>query len=162
MQWLRIVQGRTTLCQRTTPVERNDQPRTGRACACLFSRRQSEEGSARLCSILPRLAEPHARRGFLNDKQVTALSNSCASVGLWLRSMLEVARLYGCRAGELKQLRVGQVDISAGTVNLEQTKNGEDRVIVMAPTSTVKALLKQCTSGKSSTDYVFTRTTVSR
>jgi integrase len=110
----------------------------------------------------PRLAEPHAHRGFLDDKQVTALSNSCASVGLWLRSMLEVARLYGCRAGELKQLRVGQVDISAGTVNLEQTKNGEDRVIVMAPTSTVKALLKQCTSGKSSTDYVFTRTTVSR
>jgi integrase len=88
------------------------------------------------------------------DGRIVCAIIACSGVGPWLRAMLEAGRLYGCRVGELKELKVGQVDVTAGTIHLEETKKGEDRTIVM--TSTVAALLKQCATGKASSDYVLT------
>jgi hypothetical protein len=65
--------------------------------------------------------------------------------------MFEVGYTYGWRHEELLDLRVRQVDISAGTIRLEPgtTKNDEGREVSM--TLPVKALLSQCVCGKTGT-----------
>ncbi|MGA7926447.1 MAG: tyrosine-type recombinase/integrase [Candidatus Sulfotelmatobacter sp.] len=64
---------------------------------------------------------------------------------------------YGWRHEELLDLRVRQVNISAGTIRLAPgtTKNDQGREVSMTPQ--VKALLSQCVHGKTAENYVFTR-----
>ncbi len=57
----------------------------------------------------PRLHENNVRTGFLEDNQYSKLV--IAASELWLRAMIEVARIYGWRKRELLNLRIGQVDL---------------------------------------------------
>jgi len=106
---------------------------------------------------IPHLKENNVRKGYVEDGRYEALCQACANVGLWLRAMLEVGATFGWRKGEVRNLRVRQVDIGANTIHLEvgTTKNDEGRTVVM--TKEVSALLQQCITGKGPDDYVFTR-----
>jgi integrase len=110
----------------------------------------------------PRLKENNVRKGFVDDSHFDALARACSGVGLWLRALLEVGSSYGWRGGELKNLRVEQVDLAAKTIRLEpgETKNREARLVVM--TNFVAVLLKQCIAGKAPNEFVFTRDDGSR
>jgi integrase len=105
----------------------------------------------------PRLEERNIRKGFLEDTQYQALAKACSGVGLWMRSLFEVAYNFGWRISELSSLRVRQVDLTSRTIRLEPgtTKNDEGRTVVM--TGLVYALLQQCVLGKQPDDFVFTR-----
>ena len=126
-----------------------------RRCFSIAVKGKEKKIPAASVPIFPHLSEPHPRRGFLTDAQVDALCSACAGVGLWLRAMLEVGRQCGCRVGELKGMRVGQIDLDARTIRFEKTKNGEDRTVVM--TTEMLTLIEQCITGKVPTDFVFTR-----
>jgi integrase len=114
-----------------------------------------ESGKVTTVPKFPHLEERNVRQGFLNDAQYQALCDQCSRVGLWLRAMCEVGATFGWRVGELKTLRVGQVDLAARTIRLEVTKNGERREAVMPPL--VLALIQQCITGKRPDDLVFTK-----
>jgi integrase len=102
----------------------------------------------------PMLAENNARKGFLRDDQYAKLAEECCRVGLWLRSLFEVAYTYGWRRGELISLKCRQVDLSARTIHLFDSKNHCGRVVVM--TENVYALLSACVAGKDEDGFVFT------
>lgn len=101
-----------------------------------------------------KMAEDNVRRGFVEDAQYDKLAAACGKRGLWLRSLFEVAYSFGCRLGELLSLRVRQVDLTAKTIRLEDTKNGEDRTFTL--TAKCYALIQQCVTGKKADDHVFT------
>jgi integrase len=103
----------------------------------------------------PHLAENNVRKGFLEDGQYRKIVAYCPE--LWFRSIVECGRTYGWRISELLNMQVGQIDLAQKVIRLEPgtTKNGEGREVVM--TSTVLSLLKACVTGKTVTDYVFTR-----
>jgi integrase len=101
------------------------------------------------------LKERNTRVGFLNSKQHDALAASTGRIGLWFRAIFEVGYTWGWRHQELLSMRVRQVDLTSGTVRLDNSKNGEAREVTM--TLAVKALLTQCIDGKGPDDFVFTR-----
>lgn len=102
-----------------------------------------------------KLQENNARQGFLEDAAYVKLVNSTSE--LWFRSIVEVARTYGWRIGELLNLRVKQVDLLSKSIRLEPgtTKNREGREVTM--TEIVYQLLGRCVSGKTAEQFVFTR-----
>ena len=103
----------------------------------------------------PRLAENNVRQGFLEDAQYEKLLKSCME--LWFQALVEMGATYGWRIGELKNLRVDQIDLANWTIRLHPgtTKNKEGREVKM--TKSVRALLELCVDGKGREDYVFTR-----
>jgi integrase len=103
------------------------------------------------------LEERNVRKGFVRDDQYDALARETGKVGLWLRTMFELAYTYGWRKGELAGLRVSQVDLAERTVELNpgETKNDQGRVVVM--TAKAWELLHSCIAGKTSDELVFTR-----
>jgi len=103
----------------------------------------------------PKLAEDNIRQGFLEDSAYSRLVNSCPEV--WFRTLLEIARTYGWRKGELLHMRVKEVNLLARTLRLEPgtTKNRDGREVTM--TDTIHLLLGQCVAGKQADDFVFTR-----
>jgi len=105
----------------------------------------------------PHLVENNVREGFLDDAGYQALAQAAGAVGLWLRTLLEVAYLYGWRLSELLNLKVRQVDLLGRTLRLQSgtTKNGDGRIVVM--TDHVHQLLTQSVSDKKPDDFVFTR-----
>jgi integrase len=105
----------------------------------------------------PMLKENNIRKGFVRDDQYDWLARECAREGLWLRAILAVAYNYGWRRGELLNLKVRQVDLSARTIDLDPggTKNDDGRVVVM--TREVFELLRTCVRKKKPDDEVFTR-----
>jgi integrase len=106
----------------------------------------------------PILAEAAPRKGYLKDDQYLRLCEETAKVGLWLRAMFEVAVTYAWRRGEVTQhLRVRQIDLAKGTIDLEpgDTKNDDARVVRM--TKQVHTLLTAVIEGKHPDDLVFTR-----
>jgi integrase len=105
----------------------------------------------------PMFAEKNVRKGFLEDSVYDGLAAACSKRGLWLRAMFETAYQFGWRSGELKDLQVSQVDLSAQTLRLEPqtTKNDEGREAVMPPV--LFELIRQCVTGKKAEDFVFTR-----
>ncbi|HVO61179.1 MAG TPA: site-specific integrase, partial [Terriglobales bacterium] len=105
----------------------------------------------------PMFKENNIRTGFVEDSQYDKLAAACAKRGLWLRAMFETGYQFGWRSGEIKTMRVRQVDLAAKTLRLEPltTKNDEGREAVM-PT-VLYNLIQQCATGKSPDDYLFTR-----
>jgi integrase len=103
------------------------------------------------------LEERNVRKGFLRDAQYDALARETAKAGLWLRAMFEVSCTFGWRKGELTGLRVSQVDLVEGTIELHpgETKNDQGRLVLM--TKRIRGLLSECITGKESSDLVFTR-----
>lgn len=105
----------------------------------------------------PMYRENNTRTGFLEDAVYDKLATACAKRGLWLRAMFETAVQLGWRSGELKTLRVRQVDIANGVIRLEPgtTKNREGREAFMP--ATLAMLIQQCATGKKADDFLFTR-----
>jgi integrase len=100
-----------------------------------------------------RLAESKPRTGFIEQKQYDALAANCSE--LYMRTMLCLAYSFGFRKSELLTLRVSDVDLTAGTIRLRDSKNGEPRKVAL--TGDAKNLLAACTVGKAADGYVFTR-----
>ena len=99
----------------------------------------------------------NVRQNFVQDGQYTQLAFLCEKEGLWMRAMFEVDYRLGWRVGELLNLRVRHVDLSARFLSMDPdlTKNKKAH---KAPISTeMYALLAQCVAGKQPDDYVFTR-----
>ena len=103
------------------------------------------------------LEEKNTRVGFLSSKDRDALAQACSGAGLWMRTIFEIGVTLGWRRSELINLRVRQVDLSAGSIRLEplSTKNSEGRECPMTPT--IRRLLTECVRGKAPGDRVFTR-----
>lgn len=105
------------------------------------------------------LKERNVRKGFLRDAEYQALTAAAESKGLWLRAMFELGYTYGWRKTELAGMRVSQVDLAAGTIELNpgETKNDEGRIVEM--TARIRELLTRCLEGKKPDDLVITRPT---
>jgi integrase len=98
----------------------------------------------------------NVRRGFLKDEQYEALAREALKEGLWMRAIFEIYYIYGWRRSEpLKNMRVRMLDFEHRTISIEDSKNGEPRMVKM--TGKVFELLKACCEGKSDDDFVFTR-----
>ena len=92
---------------------------------------------------IPHLKENNVRKGFLTIEGYARLADACASVGLWLRAMLEVGYTFGWRVSEVKKLRVQQIDLGSSRILLDPgtTKNDDGRVVKFKPGSTLANLL---------------------
>lgn len=103
----------------------------------------------------PRLAENNIRQGFLEEKQYEKLFTSCNDS--WFQALVEAGCTYGWRIGELLTLKVDQVDLDHWTIRLHSgaTKNKEGREVTMTPK--IRDLFSRCIVGKSSHDFLFTR-----
>jgi integrase len=100
-----------------------------------------------------RLAEPPARRGFIEQAQYLKLAAGCQE--LFMRTMLALAYTFEFRKGELLSLKVSDVDLFGGTVRLRTSKNGELRQVNL--TAETRNLLAACVADKSGDEPVFTR-----
>ena len=100
-----------------------------------------------------RLAESKPRQGFIEQKQYNALAANCSD--LFMRTMLALAYSFGFRKAELLTLKVSDVNLLAGTLQLRDSKNGEPRKVSL--TGDTRNLLTACCAGKSAEDAVFTR-----
>jgi site-specific recombinase XerD len=105
----------------------------------------------------PMLSEKgNVRKGFLTDGQRDRLLQETTQEGLWLRAVIAVLSSYGWRKGEaLEEVRVRMVDVKANTIQLEETKNGDGRLVVM--NAEVRPLILACMEGKQPDDFLFTR-----
>lgn len=56
-----------------------------------------------------------------------------AELGGWLRPVVDLARVTGCRLGEITSLRWSQVDLAKKTITLTKTKAGRTREIPITP-----------------------------
>jgi integrase len=119
--------------------------------------RECTPPKVRIVPYIPMLKESNIRKGFLEWEQRDKLASECTQVGLWMRALFEVGSTYGWRHSELALLRVGQLNLIAGSIRLDPgtTKNDDGREVVM--TKPVHELLMQCIQGKGPDDYVFTR-----
>jgi integrase len=98
----------------------------------------------------------NVRKGFLNDRDYNQLAEECGKIGLWLRAMFEIYYTYGWRKNEpLETLKVRLADFSHRTITIEDSKNGDGRMVVM--TQKVFELVKACCEHKSGDEYIFTR-----
>lgn len=77
--------------------------------------------------------EPRGRVRFLSDQERDALLTACRdSSNPWLHTAVVVALSTGMRKGELMGLTYQDVDLQAGRIVLQETKNGERRVVPLA------------------------------
>ena len=116
-----------------------------------------KSGRLRTMPYIGMLKERNVRTGFVKDADYQALSRETAKAGLWLRGLFEVAYTYGFRKTELTGMRVRQVDLKEGTIELNpgETKSDEGRAVEI--TESVRSILAQCIAGKKADDLVFTR-----
>jgi integrase len=119
-----------------------------------------KEGILKLANIpyVSMLRERNTRHGFVKDSQYADLARETGNIGLWMRTLFEMAFNYGWRKSELLGLKVRQVDMIERTIRLESgtTKNDDARNVAM--TLSVYELLKVLVAGKAPDDKVFTRT----
>jgi integrase len=118
-----------------------------------------KEGILKLANIpyVAMLRERNTRRGFLKDEQYADLARETGKIGLWMRTLFEMAFSYGWRKSELLGLKVRQVDMIERTIRLDPgtTKNDQPRTVAM--TLSVYELLKVLVAGKSPEDNLFTK-----
>ncbi len=84
---------------------------------------------------LRKITAPPANRGrvrFLSDSERERLLTSCQhSRNPALYPLVLLALTTGARKEELRRLRWGQIDLERGMIRLEETKNGERRLLVV-------------------------------
>lgn len=78
------------------------------------------------------LKEPRGRVRFLTDEERGALLKACKGHSKQLYTIVVLALSTGARQMEILSLTWPQVDLSQGTILLEETKNGERRVLPLA------------------------------
>jgi integrase len=100
-----------------------------------------------------RLKEAKPRQGFVTEKEYAVLAKN-AKV-LWLRTFLALGFNFGFRKGEMLALRVRNVDLLEGWLNIETSKNGDGRKVKL--TQETSTLLAECMRGKTGNDYILTR-----
>lgn len=100
--------------------------------------------------------------GFVEEAGYKKLVDSCHE--LWLRSMLAVGYRFGFRVGELRDMRVEQIDLLNETIYLPpgSTKNGKAREVFFNDQPEVRQLLVECVRGKQPNDYLFTNSSSRR
>jgi integrase len=85
------------------------------------------------CRRVTKPKEPRGRVRFLADDERASLLAACqASTNPWLYPVVILALSTGMRAQEIMGLTWGRVDLKAGRILLEETKNGERRAIPLA------------------------------
>ena len=90
---------------------------------------------------IPMLKEAQARQGFFTDLDILAL---LAELPSDLRPLIECAYLTGWRIDdELLPLKWSHVDLVAGTIRLDTSKNGEARVYPFSVRPRLETLLRQ-------------------
>ena len=101
--------------------------------------------------------EENARQGFVSEAEFERLVAAAEKGEFWLQALVECAFTLAWRRAELLGLTRAQVDFDARTVSLYagMTKNGKGRVCHL--NDRLLALLKDATTGKQPSDYVFTR-----
>jgi len=107
------------------------------------------------CLKVRKPTEPRGRVRFLSDSEREGLLRECrTSKNLWLHTAVVVALSTGMRKGELMGLTWKDVDLQAGRIVLQETKNGERRVVPLA--GSALALLKEHTKVRRlDTDLLF-------
>jgi integrase len=102
----------------------------------------------------PKLKESDPRTGFVEQYEYDRLRQHAHE--LWLRALLATYYTFGFRRAELLRLRVRQVNLIDGTINLPAgaTKNGKARTIVM--TSEVRSLVTASIQDKRPDDFALT------
>lgn len=91
-----------------------------------------------------------ARLRYLTDDEARRLVNAA---GPEFRPIVQASLLTGARWGELRDIRVADVDFQAGTVRLVETKAGQPRDCFLE--SEGLALFTRHTAGKGAGDFVF-------
>ncbi len=79
-----------------------------------------------------KLKEPRGRVRFLSDDERVSLLKACKEHSEQLYTIIILALSTGARQMELLTLNWSQVDLSRGLILLEDTKNGERRVLPLA------------------------------
>ncbi len=102
-----------------------------------------------------------------NPECIVSISNDvypqlcleASKVGLWMRTLLELACNFGWRLGAWRNLKVSQIDIENCRITLpgEKSKNGDSYTAYFTEGDTVYQLLNASIAGKSEEDYVLTR-----
>lgn len=101
-------------------------------------------------SVKPFKGVAAARQRYLTDNEARRLVNV---VGPEFRPIVQAALLTGARWGELRSVRVGDVDLQARTVHLTDTKGGTARDCYLEGEGA--ALFARHTAGKKGSDLVF-------
>ncbi|HLW80627.1 MAG TPA: site-specific integrase [Candidatus Acidoferrales bacterium] len=129
------------------------------SAALYHAAKMTGEGGKPLLAHVPifpaKLPEAPPRKGFIGDAEYALLAAKANQP--WLRALLACAYSFGFRKGELLGLRVSQVDLFSGWIELygEETKNGEPRRIKL--TQECVRLLAPCCACKKDSDLVLTR-----
>jgi integrase len=90
--------------------------------------------------------ENNARKVFIADGDLEKLRQAAAAEGLWARTFIEMAFMFGWRRGELEGLRVGNIRLSDQSVRIEDSKNHEPREVPLTPT--LLTLLEPLVAGR--------------
>ena len=93
-----------------------------------------------------------ARVRYLNEAEAKRLVNACDPV---FRPMVQAALLTGARYGELASVKIGDVDVAAGTIWLTDTKARKARVAYLEAEGV--RLFKSAIAGKEAGALVFSR-----
>jgi integrase len=102
-----------------------------------------------------KLKEGPSRNRFLSREEIDRLFIACEnSPNPNLLPVVKIAALTGMRLGEIIGLNLGAIDFSRKIITLEQTKNGDKRLIPISPV--LEEVLKGClVAGASPDEYVF-------
>lgn len=88
---------------------------------------------------------------YLNEAECVRLSNACAGD---FRKLLNGALFTGCRYGELINLKVGDFNTDAGTVQVRVSKGGKMRHVVL--TDEAKSFFETVVAGRGGGQLIFT------
>lgn len=87
------------------------------------------------CRMVRKPAAPRGRSRLLGKEEEQRLLDELAPINRrspWMRPLVQLALETAMRRGELLELRWPDVDLSARTALLRQTKNGADRVVPLS------------------------------
>jgi excisionase family DNA binding protein len=97
--------------------------------------------------------ENNARLTYFTLAQVDQIRAESAKVGLWLRTMVEIAYVLGWRKSEILRIKISGVNLEDQTIQIPTTKNGEPRECPMTPD--LALFMEQMIAGRDKNEYVF-------